>query len=146
MNHKASLTPPSIPTPAWREISHSEHWTMLEDRAHRLLCVRRSSVPIGSLASVQADMQQLAIHVAAIQRDHWRLLIDMREAPLRTDPEFETQIRPYQMKLTAGFKRTATLVRTAVGKLQIARSQRESNNPVGGAFTTETEALAFLFA
>lgn len=117
---------------------------MLEDRAHRMLCVRRSSVPIATVESIAGDMRHLVDYAATIQRDHWRLLIDMREAPLRTDPEFDEKIRPYQMKLTVGFKRTATLVRTAVGKLQIARAQRELKSTVGGVFLTEPEAFAWL--
>jgi hypothetical protein len=74
------------------------------------------------------------------------LLIDMRDAPLRNDEQFESFTSNQNDRLFAGFSRVAILVKTAVGELQFARLKREGRFSAMDAhvFRDETEALTFL--
>ena len=69
---------------------------------------------------------------------------DLRDGPMRSDPEFENRSRTQQLRTLAGFARVAVLVRTAVGKLQVSRARRESGHSTEGIFHDEAEALAYL--
>jgi hypothetical protein len=131
----------------WREIVHNDYWILLEDPTLHLLCARRTSTPISDLAVIGDLERRMATRLDAIRRDQWRLLVDVRDAPMRNDPAFEARMRPVQMHLLHGFARTATLVRTQVGKLQVMRTRRESGGDERNTvFLSEEDALAYLFA
>lgn len=53
------------------------------------------------------------------------LLVDLREAVGRNDPEFEAAMQRLKPIVMRGFRRVAILVRTTVGALQIHRHLRE---------------------
>jgi len=56
-----------------------------------------------------------------VDRSQYGLLVDVRVAPFRGDPEFERAFTHYSQRLFGGFARIAVLVRTSVGKLQSGR-------------------------
>ena len=72
------------------------------------------------------------------------LLIDLRQAPPRMEPDSQTLIAPLRRALIEGQRRISILVATQVGKLEVQRHQRED----GGwgeiaAFCDEGEAIGF---
>jgi hypothetical protein len=71
------------------------------------------------------------------------LLVDIRMAPLRNDPEFDQIAKQYIDPLTARFAKVAVLVSTAVGKLQLNRIKRERSLQIE-VFDDEALALAFV--
>jgi hypothetical protein len=89
----------------------------------------------GSYAKVQEVVERMAPGL--------KLLIDVRQAPPRNDAAFEAKVNGVLDAFTARFARHATLVRTAVGKLQTARLAHE-RGAVPHAFGDEAEALAYL--
>jgi hypothetical protein len=68
---------------------------------------------------------------ARIARERYGLLIDVRAAPGRNDPEFEKKFEPVRQKLQKGFRRVAIVVRSTSGKLQAQRYGRADNLPSG---------------
>jgi hypothetical protein len=142
---RAPSRPHIAHTPVWREVVHNPYWILLEDPSLHVICARRTATPITDLAVIGDLESRMAARLGTIHRDHWRLLVDVREAPMRNDPAFEERMRPVQMHLLAGFARTATLVRTQVGKLQVMRTRRESGgDQANSVFLSEEEALAYL--
>jgi hypothetical protein len=67
----------------------------------------------------------------------------MRHAPPRNDPAFETAMRGLRDAVEVRFARTAVLLDTAVGLLQVTRLTREDG---AGTFATQSEAAALRFA
>ena len=72
-----------------------------------------------------------------------RLLVDLRAAIPRNDPEFEADIVKFRRKLWGGGQKIAILVNTAMGALQVKRHMREDGVTVE-VFTQEAAALAYL--
>ena len=73
----------------------------------------------------------------------WSLLIDSREGPARNDPAFEELLARVRGPIVSRFARSAVLVQSAVGRLQVARYARE-DRASPGVFTDEAAALAYL--
>ena len=74
-----------------------------------------------------------------------RLLIDLRLAVGRNDPEFETQLMERRRELFRRFERSAVLVKTAIGKMQVQR--HVDGDGFGGTvrvFDDEAEAVRWL--
>ena len=73
----------------------------------------------------------------------WALLVDLRDAPSRNDADFESSIAKWQMGLFRRFDRTAVVVRTAAGRLQLLRMASAAGRQAA-VFLDETEALRHL--
>ena len=78
-----------------------------------------------------------------IPKSRCALLIDSRQAPARNDPEFERAMAPLRQDLLRGFPRTAILVQTAVGALQVTRHAKNDALSTG-VCTSLVEALLHL--
>jgi hypothetical protein len=74
---------------------------------------------------------------------HHVFLMDVREGPLRTDDGFEQVVRDAGPELSHRFKRSAILVKTAVGALQMKRILRERGGR-SEVFDDEEKAIAYL--
>jgi serine/threonine protein kinase len=73
------------------------------------------------------------------------LLVDFRLAPPRNDPVFEAKVDQWLKQSEKSFRRTAALVKSATGRLQAMRNQREHKQTLT-VFTDEDEAMRFLTA
>ena len=73
-----------------------------------------------------------------------KLLIDTRRAPPRNDPAFEAQVQRATAEFATRFVRVATLMATAVGKLQAVRLAHERGAEKPHVFDDEQAALAYL--
>lgn len=113
------------------------------DQTRDLVFVRRSSQPIQSVAEAARAQREAISRLRGIGAR--RLLLDMRDAIGRNDPEFETAMSQQIQGLLSLFQRCAVLVRTAVGRLQQARLQREHRLPYE-VFLDEDQAMAYLMA
>lgn len=75
----------------------------------------------------------------------FRLLIDLRQSVGRNDPEFEQRLVERRRELFRRFGRTAVLVRSAIGRLQVQRHIDEDGfSGVVAVFSSEPEALAWV--
>lgn len=70
-------------------------------------------------------------------------LIDLREAPMNNDPDFEQRVMPTLHAFYARFTRVALVVRTMSGRMQLNRQVREYKLR-NETFSSEPEAIAFL--
>ena len=81
--------------------------------------------------------------IEGIDRQRYGLLIDVRAAPGRNDPDFEKQFEPHRQRMQRGFRRVAVVVKTVHGKLQVQRYAREDGIP-NAAFDDRAAAVKWL--
>jgi hypothetical protein len=128
------------------ETLYGDEWiTVTFDAGSGLVRYTRSDVPY---PDVQAVARSLDAMRAAVRRvvpaANAKLLIDTRRAPPRNDPAFEAQVQRTTVEFSTRFGRVATLISTAVGKLQVARLAQERGADKPHVFDDELAALAYL--
>jgi hypothetical protein len=101
----------------------------------------RTERPYPSSAAVEAEAN--AIERVLDKYGRPRLLVDLRAAAPRNDPGFEVAVAKLRHNLFKGSERSAILVKTAVGALQVKRHMREDGFSVE-VFQTEEDAIAHL--
>lgn len=110
----------------------------------RTLLLIRSTLPFPSEKAVDSTFRDLADVANRFPRE-WRLLIDTRDAPLRNDRAFESALVRARALVSDRFSRSAVLVHTAAGKLQVSRYASQA--PLSPrVFDDEPDALSFLTA
>jgi len=112
------------------------------DRPQRLARVTRSAARPRDIEEITQAFDE-AIRSLDFDRARFRLLIDLRAAPGRNDPEFERAMASRRAELMRGFMAVAILVQTPVGELQVARITREDGSNAK-VFNDEAKALAWL--
>jgi hypothetical protein len=107
-----------------------------------IVLLERSAAPTSDedLAALFAPAEKA---FARIARERYGLLIDVRAAPGRNDPEFEQKFEPIRQKLQKGFRRVAILVRSTSGKLQAQRYGR-ADKLASGVFDDPAAAMKWL--
>ena len=125
-----------------QELARTPHWTVVADPARSLIRATRTPLPFIGPGEMAGSLGKLK-NLEAIDRSKMVLLLDLREGPFNNDETFEQTQSPYRAALFAGWAGIATLVKTAIGKLQVARLGREEGREVN-IFNDEAEALAFL--
>lgn len=141
-----TLPPPS----AWSaqspmiRVFANKHWEMNRGTKLLVLRVNRTEEPFLRIPDIAKSFGELEDALRAYNRRHFCLLVDMRAAPQRNDPEFEQAASHQPAVLSAGFIRVAVLVRTASGRLQVGRHIRTQNISMQ-MFNDEAEAMLFLF-
>jgi serine/threonine protein kinase len=133
---EARAPAPAVPTEPFHEVR------LLEPR---IVVVRRSSRQFANDAEVAEERRRIGAALDELGRQHKRLLVDSRHAPLSTDDRLAAAFLALRGEIGRDFERTAVVVSTKIGILQANRLNRQT--AVEGAlaaFETETEALAFL--
>ncbi len=111
----------------------------------RIYRVRRTTRPATSEVEFKALAFELARIVPSAQRAaSLGLLLDVRDAPLIGNPELEEVMMRAARDISTGFPRTAVLVRTAVGALQVKRVGRSLGQADTRLFHDEAQAFAYL--
>ncbi len=125
------------------DVFENKHWALLRVRPQLILVVRRTAVPFESAEEVHASFAELEAALAEYNRKRFSLLVDLRSAPQRNDPEYEKAASHEPASLSKDFVRVAVVVRTAAGKLQVGRHVRTSGAKMQ-LFNDEAEALEYL--
>jgi hypothetical protein len=125
------------------ELLSNRYCTVSLDSARGILRFTRTEQPYASLVDVADVHERVGRIFDRAGRDRNTLLVDMRRAPLNSDPAFEKAAGRGRKVLVRGFGRVAVLVQTAVGALQVKRHLREDGIP-GDVFTDEGTAVQFL--
>lgn len=117
----------------------------LEDKigASQIVRVVRSSLGFSTIDSLREQHLGLIARLDRLGRKNRSLLIDLRDAPGRRDPEFETLMRELRPKMFAGFRRIGVLTASALGMLQVRRHTREDGVEALTS-TNEGELISFL--
>lgn len=108
--------------------------------------VSRTANPVDDLDRFAESLRSLAAAIRAEVGEGKKgrgILMDFRKARSRNDDAFEQMTSSYRQVLRGTFHRVALLAETQVGRLHIARLDREegTNTPV---FEDEASALAHL--
>ncbi len=123
----------------------NRYFTVEVDADRSLVRVKRSAARFEQLDDVERAFSDVAGSVGGLDRTRHAFLLDLREGPLRNDEAFENAVRKYAGQTTEGWRKSAMLVRSAVGELQLSRQGRESGLAFN-VFRDEAEALRFLEA
>jgi hypothetical protein len=123
---------------------YKDEWVTISfDPQTGLVRYTRSAAAYPDLGAVErsfANMRAVVLPSATGRN----LLIDVRLAPPRNDPAFEAHINRAIEQVWKRFAKVATLVQTAVGKLQTVRLAHERGVDRPRIFDDEHEALAYL--
>lgn len=115
------------------------------DADARVVWFRRTALPHPTLEGAVLMFTQAERATAHLDRARLGLLVDLRDALGRNEPEFERAITAPRAAFLSRFARCAGVVRTVAGKLQEQRLSRESASEMP-VFQSETDALAHLAA
>ena len=128
-----------------RQVWVSAYFSVRADAKRKVVRVERSSKGFEGGHDLFSEFQKLNRELDKIGRASYALLVDLRAAPGRNDPQFEEQFANHRVRLLTGFRRAVVLVRTAAGKMQAERLRRTDQLAEHvRVFDNEAEALAFL--
>ena len=119
------------------------HVSVTLDDVSSVVRYKRSRQPYPSLEVMRAVHAKVRSAFESLPSGKLALLLDVRDAPPRNDEGFEAEVQNALRALAERFPRRATLVRTAVGRLQTQRIAREGDRSVE-TFSDEAQALAYL--
>jgi hypothetical protein len=108
-----------------------------------VLRVVRTPLPLVGAEAADRAHRQLVERLERLSKRAWPLLVDLRDAPPRNDPEFEAIVERYRRAIFEGFTRSAVLVRTAAGVMQLTRHLRQ-DRIAAPVFDDEDAALGYL--
>jgi len=130
------------PAASIRRLHDSEFWLLEEFPEQQIAVLHRTPLPASSLTALAADNDAL---LAALREEHrnFGLVVDTREAPLRNDKAFEETMAKLRVELTSHFQRSAVLLDSALGELQVSRLERDEGR---NTFITRSVTAAFRFA
>jgi sulfite reductase alpha subunit-like flavoprotein/cytochrome b involved in lipid metabolism/gamma-glutamylcyclotransferase (GGCT)/AIG2-like uncharacterized protein YtfP len=141
-----SILPPRATSVEERQMMNtlvsSDLWLMEEDKKRKVVVLKRSAQPVHDTRELILKNQEV---MARMGPEHaaYGIVVDMRQAPSRNDPEFENAMRLLRSEVAKRYARVAVLVTSAVGVLQVARMSR---NEGAETFATQSEQAALRFA
>jgi len=125
-------------------IEDAVYWHIAIDREQRLVRFIRTPEPYVQLSQIGISFMLVDRALADVERKQFRLLVDLREGPRRNDAEFEAQMDRFRRALVLSFRRTALLVKSATGLLQVKRHMQTDGATHAGVFMAETQAIQHL--
>jgi hypothetical protein len=109
----------------------------------RTLILVRTPHPFVSQEDVEAGCTPVQLLLDQIGRGRHKLLLDTRDAIANNDPVFESWFAAHRRRMVMGFRRTALVVKTAVGGLQNRRLVQHDGTPVA-IFSSLDAAFGYL--
>jgi hypothetical protein len=119
------------------------HWIIEDGVPEQFVVVRRTPKKYAALTEVYTSFEAVRRVVDQLDRCSTSVLVDMRLAPLRDEPEFERALSEQPKYLSRDFKRSAVLIGTAIGLLQVQRHMRRLGLPMR-VFNNELQALDYV--
>lgn len=127
---------------ARRELASTQYYEMFQETGSSVVWMVRNEVPLASLTDNAASWRTLISRSRRSYKGHG-LVIDIRSARGRSDPEFDHQTKEFCAELFPHYNRVAILVASAVGRLSASRLARHEAVPV---LTTQDQEAAVRFA
>ncbi|HEX5659700.1 MAG TPA: cytochrome b5 domain-containing protein, partial [Polyangiales bacterium] len=134
----ASADPPRT----LRRLHTGTHWVFEEDPKQKLAVLRRTPVPAVSLEELSPENERV-LRCLGPEHRRYGLVVDTRQARLRNDVFFEDAMAKLRRELVGHFQRTAVLLESSIGELQVARIERDERRQ---SIATRSESAAFKFA
>jgi hypothetical protein len=125
------------------QMAKTPYWILERDPGASYFRMRRTSKPLEASDDYSRDLEKVKPIFRAVNTSYLGLLVDVRDGPIRNDPDFENAARPYQELMLNAFGRVAILVKTPVGKMQMQRIVAVVA-PKVPVFDDEQAALAFM--
>lgn len=120
---------------------HSEHH-VIEEISSGVFSMLRTSTSFATLADCEQEFAAMLRWLSSRPRTH-ALLVDLRSARGRNDPEFEAVLASGRRALFRRFEHLACLVGTLPGKMQLERYAREDGVAVS-VFLRDEDAARWL--
>ncbi len=115
------------------------------DRAERRVVVRRLARRFASPEEAELAAIPVLDVLQPLDRAAHTLLMDVRQAPAISDPKYEQWYAEVRHRIVDGFARVAVVVRTASGRLQVARlAHQDQHDRTLAVFTSLAEAQVYL--
>jgi hypothetical protein len=125
------------------EIYRSGQLIVTREEGGRLVRARRTSSSFSTAADMYAVQAQFLRVIPVRERMGVSILVDVRDSPMLANDALEIEAVKVIDAMASDFERSALLVRTAVGALQVRRIAR--TNPFRlELFEDEAAALAYL--
>lgn len=107
---------------------------------------KRSPIALSDEVELLAFLDRMDYLLPPSVRKTLGLLMDMRDGPLRNEPEYEARMHRSVNRMVAGFHRVAILMQTSMGLLQASRLRREHGLLLREPrpFLSEADARAYL--
>lgn len=134
--------PSERPASAVQRLHSGRYWTFEEEPGRGLAVLRRTPLPVASLEELIAENEVVLRCLRGAHRD-FGLVVDTRQAPMRNDVAFENAMARLRSVLTSHFRRTAVLLETNLGELQVNRLERDERRY---SLVTRSESSAYKFA
>ena len=132
-----------MPLHGVRQIERNPYTSVHHDSAQQLVVLTRSSLQYPSIEVLEQNFDRIEQVIGLISKQRSVLLVDARDAPMRNDDRFEVAFAQRNARLLQGFQKTAVLLRSAIGVLQVGRLSKGYVRPVG-TFTRPEDALLHL--
>lgn len=100
------------------------YWNLERDVGAAWFRLRRTAEPFASNDEIERVARAIEHKLVGVDLSRLGFLVDLREGPMRNDPEWERVAGPWQAKMMSSFGRVAILVKTPAGKLQMTRIVR----------------------
>ncbi len=119
----------------------SEYYNVEVEATQRLVRIKRLPTNFPSADEMARGHKELLRAIAPYVG--FKLLLDVREGPARSDPEYEVGASQMRKQIVTRFERAAVLVRSAVGRLQVQRLAKDDGVALQ-VFQDEKAALEHL--
>jgi hypothetical protein len=129
-------------------LAENRHFRLTLDAPLWLVRWARTPLPFDAVEEFEDVARATVLGLLHVDRPTHSLLIDVRDGPMRNDEGFEKVAHRFRRDIHHGFARSAVLVRSLAGRLQILRHEKEYplDGPAAPTFLDEAEALAYLGA
>ena len=95
------------------------------DENRRLVRAVRTGQPLVSAQDISAMLAHIQRSLQTLPRIRYAMLIDIRRALLADECRYSQDLVALRRELVSGFRKSAFLVETQVGRLQVQRFARE---------------------
>lgn len=113
------------------------------DEGGRLVRAVRTSQPLASVDDIGAMVAHVQSTLRTLPRQRYAILIDIRRALLADESRYATELVELRRELVSGFRKSAFLVETQVGMLQVQRFAREERL-ITRVYLDQADALTYL--
>ncbi len=125
-------------------VEDTVYWQVSIERERDLVRLTRTPVSYVELSEIGSSFLLIDRTLIEVDRKRFDLLLDLREGPRRNDADFETHVDRHRRALLGSFRRTAIMVKTAAGLLQVKRHLQEDGNNRASVFMSEEQAMGYL--
>lgn len=138
-----SSVPPGLSPGSRLELYEDPYVTVLPEPDGTLVRVIRTEISHPSPQVMEQSFLKVSNALDRFGRSGHGLLVDVRRAIGRNEPEYEAPLRRVRLRNDAGFLRIAVLLRTSVGMLQMMRLSEE-DGIIRLITTSEEHAVKYL--